>query len=472
MTTQEIDNLNYDQAVSAVRAAGHKGTWIASAKSDILKKVLKGEITPTDAAVATISGGIPATPAPAPTPAPAAPVSLDGIFGAAINNAVGAQIGAIEQRLNDIANQIGSVPQGVDDKLDDLAKRVADSETAATDMFRDLITKVDAALQQGGGATARVIAPVLGLPTTGTTDPVTRALEFYCAPGSALKPVLIKGGPGAGKTYGARQHGRQFDRYIEIGITPATEACDLCGYPTPTTPWIDGPLSEAFRLAAAGKSVCLTIDEYFRARGGASQVMLTVLTPFERDGEYWYRLRTGKAVVDPVTQCETSEEIVAPRRNLAIIATTNVGGKFDISSPDPAVKERFVPVHVEVEETKLRRVIDAHVTAKGFTNSVPHFVTDRVVEFWKACKVLVADSFLEQLPSTRILSEAVSFSLNEDDVPHRILDMGLHIWVAETLDGLPEPEQCKRVVDALKAAFPGYAPTPTGDPTIDKLILV
>ena len=469
MTTTEIDNLNYDQAVSAVRAAGHKGTWIASAKSDILKKVLKGEITPTDAAVATISGGIPT---PAPAPAPAAPVSLDGIFGAAINNAVGAQIGAIEQRLNDIANQIGSVPQGVDDKLDDLAKRVADSETAATDMFRDLITKVDAALQQGGSATARVIAPVLGLPTTGTTDPVTRALEFYCAPGNTLKPVLIKGGPGAGKTYGARQHGRQFDRYIEIGITPATEACDLLGYPTPTTSWIDGPLSQAFRLAAAGQTVCLLLDEYYRARGGASQILLTALTDFEENGEYWYRIRTGKEIIDPVTNCETSEELVAPRRNLAIVATTNVGGKFDITPPDGALKERFKPVHVEVEETKLRRVIDAYVTAKGFTNSVPHFVTDRVVEFWKACKVLVADSFLEQLPSTRILSQAVSFSLNEDDVPHRILDMGLHIWVAETLDGLPEPEQCKRVVDALKAAFPGYAPTPTGDPTIDALILV
>jgi hypothetical protein len=465
MTTTEIDNLNYDQAVYAVRAAGHKGTWIASAKSDILKKVLKGEITPTDAAVATITGGIP--PAPTPAPAPAAPVSLDGIFGAAINNAVGAQIGAIEQRLNDIANQIGSVPQGVDDKLDDLAKRVADSETAATDMFRDLITKVDAALQQGGSATARVIAPVLGLPTTGTADPVTRALEFYCSPGAALKPVLIKGGPGAGKTYGARQHGQQFDRYIEIGITPATEACDLLGYPTPTTPWIDGPLTEAFRLAAAGKTVCLTIDEYFRARGGASQVMLTVLTPFVDGGQYWYRLRTGKAVIDPVTQCEKSEEIIAPRSNLAIIATTNVGGKYDIASPDPAVKERFVPVHVEVEETKLRRVIDAHVTAKSFFACV----TDQVAEFWKTCKVLVADNFLDQLPSTRILSEAVSFSINEDDVPHRILDMGLHIWVAETIDGLPEPEQCKRVVDALKSAFPSYAPTPTGDPTVDALIM-
>jgi plasmid stability protein len=470
MTTQEIDNLNYDQARDAVRAAGHKGTWIASAKSDILKKVLKGEMTPTDAAVATISGSAPTTIAyaPTPAPAPASPVSLDGVFGAAIQNAVGSQIGAIQQRLDDIASQIGSVPHGVDDKLADITRRLSEAEGAAAEMFNDLITKVDAALQQGGSATARVIAPVLGLPTTGTTDPVTRALEFYCAPGAALKPVLVKGGPGAGKTYGARQHGSQFDRYIEIGITPATEACDLLGYPTPTTPWIDGPLTEAFRLAAAGKTVCLTIDEYFRARGGASQVMLTVLTPFADNGDYYYRLRTGKAVVDPVTQCEASEEIVAPRRNLAIIATTNVGGKFDISSPDPAVKERFVPVHVEVEETKLRRVIDAHVTSKSFYNSV----TDRVVEFWKACKVLVADSFLEQLPSTRILSEAVSFSLNEDDVPHRILDMGLHIWVAETLDGLPEPEQCKRVVDALKAAFPGYAPAPTGDPTIDKLILV
>lgn len=468
MTTTEIDNLSYDQARDAVRAAGHKGTWIASAKSDILKKVLKGEMTPTDAAVATISGGIPAAAPTAPAPAPAAPVSLDGIFGAAINNAVGAQIGAIEQRLNDIANQIGSVPQGVDDKIDDLAKRVADSETAATDMFRDLITKVDAALQQGGGAAARVIAPVLGLPTTGTTDPVTRALEFYCAPGNALKPVLIKGGPGAGKTYGARQHGKQFDRYIEIGITPATEACDMLGYPTPTTDWIDGQLTQAFRLAAAGKTVCLTIDEYYRARGGASQILLTTFTKFEEKGEYWYRLRTGKKVIDPDTGCETSEEIVAPLRNLAVIATTNVGGKFDIMPPDPALKERFVPVHVEVEESKLRRVIDSYVTAKGFYASV----TDQVAEFWKACKVLVADSFLEQLPSTRILSEAVSFSLNEDDVPHRILDMGLHIWVAETMDGLPEPEQCKHVVDALKAAFPNYTPAPTGDPTIDALILV
>ena len=39
------------------------------------------------------------------------------------------------------------------------------------------------------------------------------------------------------------------------------------------------------------------------------------------------------------------------------------------------------------------------------------------------------------------------------------------------LDGLPEPEQCKRVVDALRGAFPGYAPQPTGDPTIDALII-
>jgi hypothetical protein len=468
LTSAEIDALNYDAAVSEVRTNGHKGTWIASAKLDTLKKVLKGEMTPTDAAIATISGGVTITPAPAP--APVAPVSLDGIFGAAVSSAVNAQMGSLQQRLDDIAAQIGGVPQGIEDRIDAIQSQVNASSALldlTKDYMQDIKSKVDAALQQGGTAAAKVIAPVLGLAPTGTADPVTRALDLYCAPGNALKPVLIKGGPGAGKTFGARMHGNQFDRYVEAQITPDTEASDLLGWPSPTTPWIDGPLTEAFRIAAAGKSVLFVADELFRGRGGAVQVLLTLLTPFQENGEYWYRLRTGKPVVDPVTGSETSEEIKAPKRLLSFVATTNVGGKFDVQPPDPAVKERFVPVHVEVEETKLRRVLTSYTDAKGFYPSV----VDSIAQFWNTCKILVKDNFLEQLPSTRILSEAVLYSANEEDVPHRILDMGLHIWVAETIDGLPEPEQCKRVVDALRGAFPCYAPQPTGDPTVDQLIL-
>jgi hypothetical protein len=177
-------------------------------------------------------------------------------------------------------------------------------------------------------------------------------------------------------------------------------------------------------------------------------------------------LRTGRPVADPTTGATTSEILLAPHEKLAIVATTNVGGKFDISPADPAEKERFVPVHVEVQEAKLRGIIEANMTAKGFTGNA-----DPIIMFWKACKVLAADNFIEQCPSTRILAEAVRYSKDQADIPNRILDMGMHIWVAETLDGLPEPEQCKRVVDALKAAFPGFKPEPTGDPAIDAVIL-
>jgi MoxR-like ATPase len=466
LTSAEIDALTYDQARDEVRKCGHKGSWIANANSNILKDVLRGVLTPTDAAVKTFGGN----PQPAPAPAAPAPVSLDGVFGAAVASAVSTHLGDINSRLDDIANRVGSTPPDIESKLGAIENRLSQTSLVAalnSDSIKDLHAKVDAALQQGGTAAAKVIAPVLGLAPTGTADPVTRALEFYCAPGNSLKPVLVKGGPGSGKTFGARQHGKQFDRYIEIGISPDTEACDLLGFPTPVEPWIDGPLTEAFRLAAAGKTVCCVMDEILRAKGGARQTLLTTLTPAEINGEYYYRLRTGRSVIDPDTQCATSEVLLAPKRNLAIVATTNVGGKYDVQSPDPAEKERFVPVHVEVEETKLRRVLDSYVTAKSFDPSL----VDRIASFWKVCKVLVADNYIEQIPTTRILSESVLYSVNEDDVPHRILDMGLHIWVAETLDGLPEPEQCKRVVDALRGAFPGYAPQPTGDPTIDALII-
>jgi predicted kinase len=469
LTSAEIDALTYDQARDAVRNCGHKGSWIANAKSDILKDVLRGVLTPTDAAVKTFGGTPPCSGTYHQPPAPAAPapVSLDGVFGAAVASAVGAHLGDINSRLDNIANQIGSVPQNIEDSINDLHTRITTTEVIASKILNDLHNKVDAALQQGGTAAARVIAPVLGMSSTGTTDPVMKALEFYCAPGNSLKPVLVKGGPGSGKTFGARQHGKQFDRYIEIGISPDTEACDLLGFPTPVEPWIDGPLTEAFRLAAAGKTVCCVMDEILRAKAGARQTLLTPLSKAEINGEYFYRLRTGRSLTDPVTGCKVSEEILAPCSNLAIIATTNVGGKYDVQTPDPAEKDRFKPVHVEVEETKLRRVMDSYVTAKGYDPSL----VDRITEFWKVCKVLVADNYLEQTPNTRIFSEAVLYSLDEDDVPHRILDLGLHLWVAETLDGLPEPEQCKRVVDALRGAFPGYAPQPTGDPTIDALII-
>ena len=478
LTPTEIDGLNYDAAKKEVYACEYKGTWIANATSATLKSLLKGEVSPIDAAtitlnaMATKSGGtaapiITAPVAPPPPPA-AAPVSLDGMFGAAIGAAVDSHLKGIHDRLDEISDAVGSTPPDIEDRLQKVQDAVLSQCSVIDSSLETLKTKIADALSTGGVAAAKVIAPVLGVAASGTFDPIKRALEYYCAPGASLKPVIVKGGPGSGKTFAAREHGKSFDRYVEIGVYPETQSSDLIGYMTPVEPWVDGPLTDAFRAAAAGQNVLMVVDELYRASGPARQCLLTPLAPAIIDDKPYYRLRTGKPVKDALTGATTSEVLLAPKENLAIVATTNVGGKFDVSPADPAEKERFVPVHVEVQESKLRGILESHADAKGFPTTA---VADAVIKFWKACKVLVADNFLEQCPSTRILAEAVLYSKDQNDIPNRILDMGLHIWVAETLDGLPEPEQCKRVVDALKGAFPGFKPEPTGDPAIDALIL-
>jgi len=147
---------------------------------------------------------------------------------------------------------------------------------------------------------------------------------------------------------------------------------------------------------------------------------------------------------------EGTEELLAPTENIAIVATTNVGARFNVNPGDNAEKERFIIVHVEVDEPKLRSVVGAAVAAKKFSPAV----TDRVIEFWKECRVLAADNFIEVCPSTRILTQGVLFAYNEADVPKSLALVGMNIWVAETLEGLPEQEQVKKVTAALKKHFP------------------
>jgi hypothetical protein len=55
LTPTEIDGLNYDDAKKEVYACGFKGTWIANATAGTLRSLLKGEVTPIDAATITLN---------------------------------------------------------------------------------------------------------------------------------------------------------------------------------------------------------------------------------------------------------------------------------------------------------------------------------------------------------------------------------------------------------------------------------
>jgi hypothetical protein len=442
-THEQIDSMSWATARNVAREElGIKGMWVGDCQLPRLRAMLKGELTPADAQAAVLAEK--ATKA-------GVVIGGGGIDPSALK--------PIEDKLTELAGVVSSLDDEVTTAKSEAAKLVGDLHAEMTDRLNEsndafikLQDAITSALASGGSAAAKAIAPILGVPTPSSADPVVMALEMFCAPGRAVKPLLVKGGQGAGKTYAARQHGMTagFDRCVEFGVHAQTEAVDFLGHMLPSGQWLDGPLTEAFRAAALGQLVLLIIDEIYRGQNGARTPLLTATSPARLpSGDKVYRLRTGRALVDSVTGVETSEIIEAPCQNLAIVATTNVGAEFNVDPGCPAERERFRTIHVEVDEAKIRAVCGALATAKGFSSAV----VDRVVAFWKRCQVLKTDGFLELCPSTRILSEAIEYADSEAGVKTMLSSLGLHIWVGTTIEGKPEEEQVKQVNAALDVAF-------------------
>jgi len=433
----QIDKMTWPEARAAAKAElGIKGSWVSDCTLPRMKAMLKGEMTPADAEAAVLAdkatkrgitiggGGVDAT---------ALKPLEEKITALAASQAV---LDADTKKL------IG--------ELDSETKRLLGETSDAFTKLQDAVTSALAA----GPKAAAAIAPILGVSATSSTDPVLATLERYCAPGRAIKPVIVRGEPGSGKTYGARLHGQTagFDRYIEFGIHEQTEASEFLGNlsPDPAIGWMDGPLTEAFRAAASGLTVMLCLEKFYRAMGGARTPLLTSTSPARLpSGEKVNRLRTGRAILDPATGAYVSEVIEAPVRNLAIVATTNVGAQFNVDLGCPAERERFVSVHVDVDIAKLRSVCAAIATAKGFSNAV----VEKCVKFYQHCNVLKKDGFVELCPSIRLLSEAIEFADSEANVKTSVRDIGINVWAGMGIEGKPEVEQIKRIDDALNKAF-------------------
>ena len=445
-TNEQINGMSYGVLKATVREEhgkdGAKGWWVSEASTDLLKSLLKGEIAPADAMAKVVADK-----------AAKAGVSTGGGMDAVTRKIIEDKFVVVDTSLKDLAAKQVVLDAETKKLIGDLDSETRKILGETNDTFVKLQDEIKAALAAGPKAAA-AIAPLLGVTPSSSTDPVLAVLERYCAPGRAVKPVIVRGEPGSGKTYGARLHGQTagFDRYIEFGIHEQVEASEFLGNlsPDPAIGWMDGPLTEAFRAAASGLTVLLCLDEYYRATGGARTPLLTATSPARLpSGEKVYRLRTGRAILDPATGAYVSEVIEAPVRNLAIVATTNVGAQFNVDLGCPAERERFKAVHVDVDEAKLRSVCSAVASAKGFSPAA----VDRIIAFYHQCKILKQDGFVEHCPSTRLLSEAIEFADSETNIKSSIRDIGIDIWSGLTIEGKPETEQIKRIDAALNKAF-------------------
>lgn len=399
-------------------------------------------------------------------------------------------IEALKARVDTVA---GSVLEAIDTAkavADEAARKASEAARAAATVTASAVTaatgidesKVKAMINEAVRA-ATVAKPDLPTPTKGKakdnsdvvlpdlkgdksssaipdskTDHVMEHLELFCAPGRSTKPVLVKGEAGAGKTYAARVQGRSFEAAFEIALNAQTEAADLLGFPRVDGGWQDGPLTAAFRSAAAGFTTQLRLDEFYRPTNQARSVLLTCTSPFEdAKGNAFYVLTTGRAEPHPTEEGVYQQEtLYAPCHLLAIVATTNVGAQYDVSAGDPAEKRRFAPVHVDVTETVIRRILkNAFPKATPAVRKIESGVTEALVDFWKQCKELTKTAMIEIPPTVSTFVEAITHPQAKDKaaVQKILLALGLHIWCGENLTGEPIAEQVSAVTKCLKAAF-------------------
>ena len=171
--------------------------------------------------------------------------------------------------------------------------------------------------------------------------PLARLERLTTAGGTAL----LSGPTGTFKTETGKQLALATKaRLISLKGAAGLEDRDFWGaiVPTETGPkWVDGPLTRAFRTAQQGKTVLL-IDELLRFEPLYANVLvgaLDMVNPLELRAMGYEPIEEGPHYC---VTLPSGEVIAAPKRNLTIVATTNLGDDYaQFTDLDAALLGRF-----------------------------------------------------------------------------------------------------------------------------------
>ena len=336
-----------------------------------------------------------------------------------------------------------------------LAVATARADAIATRAVDAIKQAINAALAEPEATPAKVrrkLAPVI--PTA--ISPIAKEVQTYCSPKRAVVPLLLLGEQGAGKTYGVRSEAKNYDHFIEVPCHAGMEAKDFIGGPLPdgnTFSWTDGGIARAFRLAAAGKSVLLLVDEIFRVPAAQRSVFLTCLSPDETGDEPVYKLKTERVMKEKGGVCYT-EELVAPVAHLSIVATTNIGGQFNVSEDDPAMAERWQFHYVYCSAVEIGRVIQSVLESGGMSNADAVSLSALYVQFWTKASELKKLGTINLAPTVRTLTRAVKIATAPTAKAHYEAVMKIApMWAGTDLDGRLNTAQIENINIAAKGAF-------------------
>ena len=224
---------------------------------------------------------------------------------------------------------------------------------------------------------------------------------FYDA--AFVQHVFLAGERGSGKTFLARKAADRFGAvYLEMQMHPSMEAWEFRAH---DRVWngkvytVLGKLAEAVYWIQQGKKVVLCMDEFLNMN---PLYATAINTPLTLTGNDTYMIETGR-ILDVGDGTGRLETVEVPSSMLWIVATSNIGARYEVPKMAPSVRARFQVVLMNTNAARTKTIME-----KVLRNyDMPVELAEMFRKFITACKQAVDEGQLDEEATTRLACNVV-----------------------------------------------------------------
>lgn len=258
------------------------------------------------------------------------------------------------------------------------------------DDFEEMATEIKDWMS---GATMTTAVPV------GAMSPEEAA--FHDA--AFIQHVLLAGERGAGKTYLARSAADRHDAvYLEMQMHPSMEAWEFRAH---DRAWngkvytVLGKLAEAVYWIQQGKKVVLAMDEFLNMNPMYTTAINTPLTLTENDT---YLIETGR-IIDMGDGIGRLETVEVPSDMFWVVATTNVGARYNLDKMTPSARARFQIILMNTNADRTKSILEKNLAKYD----MPTQFADMFKKFIESANQAVLENTLDEEATTRLACNVI-----------------------------------------------------------------
>lgn len=263
---------------------------------------------------------------------------------------------------------------------------------------------------------ANLPLPELEVMATELKDWNSGAAVSFSAPVGAMSPeemafhdaafiqhVLLAGERGAGKTYLGRSAADRHDAvYLEMQMHPSMEAWEFRAH---DRAWngkvytVLGKLAEAVYWIQQGKKVVLCMDEFLNMNPLYTTAINTPLTLTANDT---YLIETGR-IIDMGDGIGRLETVEVPSDMFWVVATTNVGARYNLDKMTPSARARFQIILMNTNADRTKTILEKNLSKYD----MPLEFAEMFKKFLEAANQAVSENTLDEEATTRLACNVI-----------------------------------------------------------------